>query len=80
MRGELGDVGGVEDADDPEHAERQGEEDDRREAPLRTQCLDLPTDAVAVADGRVHVVEHLGEVATDLPVDLDRLDDPVEVL
>ena len=56
------------------------QQDHRREPSLGAQGLHLTTDRIATADGRSHVVEHLGQVTTDLAVDVDGLNDPFEVL
>ena len=48
--------------------------------PSALSARDLAVDPGAGPDRLADVVEHLGEVAADLAVDLDRLHDPLEVV
>ncbi len=70
-------VGGPE---EHEEQERQGAEHDGGDPALSGQGPDLALEAVAGTHGVTDGLQHLGEVATDLTLDLDRHDRPLEVL
>src|SRR6478735_3741337 len=59
---------------------RETAQDHRGQLALRGEGGDLAADVLALAHGGGDRVEQLGQVSTDLPLDVDRHHDPVEVL
>src|ERR671919_114905 len=66
--------------DEQDDRERKHREDPRRQLPLRGQDPDLPTNGLAVPEGLGHRVQDLGEVPSDLPLDVDGHHRPLEVV
>src|SRR5690606_1221977 len=70
----------VADPQEAGHRKRQATEDEGRDPALSGQGPDLTPQAVALQHGVRHGLQHFGQVAADLSLDLDGHDGPLEVL
>src|SRR5690606_10861068 len=70
----------VADAQEAGHRKGQRPEHEGGDPTLRSQCPDLTAQPVAGQHGVGHRLQHLGEIPSDFPLDLDGHDRPFEVL